>query len=69
VLRRVFEPKADETTGSSRKLHNAELHNLYSSPYIITIVTSRRMRWVGYVACMRAKGNAYKVLVGKVRKR
>jgi hypothetical protein len=45
VLRRIFIPKRDEVTGGWRKLHNEELHNLYSSPSIIRIVKSRRMRW------------------------
>jgi hypothetical protein len=44
VLRRIFRPKRDEMTGDWRKLHNAELHNLYSSPNIIRIIKSRRMR-------------------------
>jgi hypothetical protein len=45
VLRRIFGPKTDEVTGGWRKLHNEELHNLYSSPSIIRIIKSRRMRW------------------------
>jgi hypothetical protein len=61
VLRRIFGPK----TGDWRKLHNEELHNLYSSPSIIRMVKSSRMRWVGYVAQMGEKRNAYKILVGK----
>jgi hypothetical protein len=44
VLRRIFEPKRDEVTGDLRKLHNEELHNLYSSPHIIRMIKSRRMR-------------------------
>jgi hypothetical protein len=48
-----------------RKLHNEELHNLYSSPSIIRIIKSRRMRWVGYVTRMEAKRSAYRMLVGK----
>jgi hypothetical protein len=47
VLRRVFEPKRDEVTGEWRKLHNEELHVLYSFPNIIRQIKSRRMRWVG----------------------
>jgi hypothetical protein len=50
VLRRIFGPKRDEVTGGWRKLHNEELHNLYSSPSIIRMTKSRRMRWSGYVA-------------------
>jgi hypothetical protein len=50
VRRRIFGPKKDGVTGGWRKLHNEELHNLYSSPSLIRIITSRRMRWVGHVA-------------------
>jgi hypothetical protein len=49
----------EERVGGWRKLHNAELHNLYSSPNIIRMLKSSRMRWAGYVACMGEKGNAY----------
>jgi hypothetical protein len=52
VLRRIFGPKRDEVTGEWRKLHNEELHNLYSSTDIIRQVKSRRMRWAGHVARM-----------------
>jgi hypothetical protein len=52
VLRRIFEPKRDEETGGWRKLHNEELHNLYSPPSLIRIIKSRRMRWAGHVARM-----------------
>jgi hypothetical protein len=45
VLRRIFGPKRDEVTGCWRKLHNEELHSLYSSPSIIRMIKSRRMRW------------------------
>jgi hypothetical protein len=47
------------------KLHNEELHNLYSSPSIIRMIKSRRMRWAGHVARMGEKRNAYRILVGK----
>jgi hypothetical protein len=50
MLRRIFGPKRDEVTGGWRKLNNEELHNLYSSPSITRIITSRRMRWAGHVA-------------------
>jgi hypothetical protein len=50
VLRRIFGPKRDEVTAEWRKLHNEELHDLYSSPSIIRIIKSRRMRWAGHVA-------------------
>jgi hypothetical protein len=65
VLRRIFGPKRDEVTGEWRKLHDDELGVLYSSPSIITIIKSRRMRWAGYVARMGEKRNAYRLLVGK----
>jgi hypothetical protein len=58
-------PKWVGVTGGWRKLHNEELHNLYSSPSIIRIMKSRRMRWAGHVARMREKRNAYRLLVGK----
>jgi hypothetical protein len=50
VLRRIFGPKKDEVTGDWRKLHNEELHNLYSSPNIMRMIRSRRMRWARHVA-------------------
>jgi hypothetical protein len=52
VLRRIFGPKTDEIVGDWRKLHNEELHNLYSSPHIIRTIKSKRMRWVGHIASM-----------------
>jgi hypothetical protein len=52
VLRRIFGPKRDEVTGEWRKFHNKELHDLNSSPSIIRIIKSRRMRWAGHVARM-----------------
>jgi hypothetical protein len=65
VLRRIFGPETDEVTGQWRKLHNEELHNLYSSPDIIRQVKSRRMRWAGHVARMGDVRKVYKVLAGK----
>jgi hypothetical protein len=65
VLRRIFGPKRDEVTGEWRKLHNEELCDLYSSPSIIRIIKSRRMRWAGHVGRMGEKRNAYRLLVGK----
>jgi hypothetical protein len=50
VLRRIFGPKRDDVTVGWSKLHNEELHNLYSSPSIIRMIKSRSMRWAGYVA-------------------
>jgi hypothetical protein len=52
VLRRIFGPKRKED-GSWRKLHNDELHSLYSSPNIVRVIKSRRMRWAGHVERMR----------------
>jgi hypothetical protein len=65
VLRGIFGSKRDEVTGEWRKLHNRELHNLYSSPDIIRQIKSRRMRWAGHVARMGEGRNEYRVLVGK----
>jgi hypothetical protein len=55
VLRRIFGTGRDEVAGGWRKPHNGELHNLFSSPSIITMVKSRRMRWSGDVAQMRKR--------------
>ena len=52
VLRRIFGPRRDEVTGEWRRLHNEELNNLYSSPNIVRVIKSRRMRWAGHVARM-----------------
>ena len=52
VLRRIFGPRKDEVTGERRRLHNEELSDLYSSPNIVRVIKSRRMRWAGYVARM-----------------
>jgi hypothetical protein len=65
MLRRIFGPKKDEVTGDWRKLHNEELHNLYSSPNIIRMIKSSRMKWAGLVARMGEKRNEYRLLVGK----
>jgi hypothetical protein len=64
VLRRIFGPKREED-GSWRKLHNDELHSLYSSPNIVRVIKSRRMRWVGHVARMEEGRGVYRVLVGR----
>jgi hypothetical protein len=61
VLRRIFGPMRDEVAGDWRKLHNEELHNWYSSPNIIRMIKSRRMRWAGHVARIGEK----RILVGK----
>jgi hypothetical protein len=66
VLRRLFSPKRDEIIGSWRKLHNKKLYNLYSSPNIIRMMKSWRMRWKGLVA--RMKRSAHRILVRKPEK-
>jgi hypothetical protein len=65
VLRRIFGTTTDEVTGEWRKLHNEELHDLYSSPHIIRIMKARRMSCAGHVARKGEKWNAYRLLVGK----
>jgi hypothetical protein len=65
VLRRIFGPKWDDVTGEWRKLHNEELHILYSSPNIIRQIKSRRIIWAGHVARMGEEKNVYRVLMGK----
>jgi hypothetical protein len=62
VLRKIFGPKREED-GSWRKLHNDELHSLYSSPNIVTVIKSRRMRWTGHVARTGEGKGVYSVLV------
>jgi hypothetical protein len=61
VLRRIFGPKRDEVMGDWWKMHNEELHNLYSSSNTISMIKSRRMRWAGNVAQMVAKRTAYRI--------
>jgi hypothetical protein len=63
VLRRIFGPKRDEVTGERRKLHNEELHGLYSLPSTIRRIKSRRMRWARHVAQRVEKRNMYRLLV------
>jgi hypothetical protein len=65
VLRRIFGPKRDEVTGDWRRLHNKELYALYSSPNIIRVIKSRRLRWAGHVPRMGERRGAYRALVGK----
>ena len=66
ILRKIFGAKKDEITGELRKLHNAELHALYSSPNVIRDLKSRRLRWTEYIlARIEQSRNAYRVLVGK----
>jgi len=69
VLRRIFGPRRDEVTGDWRRLHNEELNDLYSSPNIVRVIKSRRMRWVGHVAHMDEEREVYRVLVGKPERR
>jgi hypothetical protein len=64
-LRRIFGPKRDEVTGGLRKLHNEELHGLYSSPSIVKVIKARGMRWAGHVARMGEVRGAYNILVGR----
>jgi hypothetical protein len=62
---RIFGPKRDEVTGEWIKLHNEELHDLYSSPNIVRVIKPRRMRWTGHVARMGEGRGVYRVLAGK----
>jgi len=65
VLRKILGPKRDEVTREWRELHNEELNDLYSSPNIVLVIKSRRMRWAGHVVCMGEGRGMYRVLVGK----
>jgi hypothetical protein len=65
VLRRIFWPKRDKIKGDWRKLHNEELHNLYSSPSTIRMLKPRMLRRAGHIARMGEKRTAYRILVGK----
>jgi hypothetical protein len=67
VLRRIFGPKGDEVTGGWRKLLDEELHDLYSLPSIIRVLTCRRMKWAWHLMRMGGKRNMYRLLVGKRR--
>ena len=66
VLRRIFGPRRDEVTGGWRRLHNEELNDLYSSPNMVRVIKSRRMKWTGHVARMGEEKGVYRVLVGKL---
>jgi len=65
VLRRVFGPKGDGVTRDWRELHNEEFNDLYSSPTIVRVIKSRRMRWTGHVARRRKRRGVNRVLVRK----
>jgi hypothetical protein len=69
VLRRICGPKGGEVTGEWRKLHKGELHVLYSLPYTVRQIKSRRMRWAGRVARMGEGRNVYRVFVGKPKEK
>jgi hypothetical protein len=66
VLRKIFGRKRDEVVGSLRKLHNEELHNSYTSPNIIRMIKSMRVRWAGNVVCMEENRDVrvYRILMG-----
>jgi len=65
VLRRIFVPRRDEVTREWRRLHKKELNDLYSSPNIVQVIKSRRMRWAGHVTHMGEERGVYRVLLGK----
>jgi len=65
VLRRIFGPRSEEVTGDWRRLHNEELNDLYSSPNIVRVIKSKRMRWAVHVARMDEERGVYRVLVEK----
>ena len=62
---RTFVSERNEVTGECRKLHNEEIIDLYSSPNIVRVIKSRRMRWAEHVARMGERRGVYRVLVGK----
>jgi hypothetical protein len=61
VLRKIFGPRTDEVTWEWRKLHNEELNDLYSSPNVIPVNTTRRTRWAGYVARMGERRGSHRI--------
>ena len=69
VLRRILGPKREEITGEWRRLHNEELCAVHSSPDIIGVIISRKMRWSGHVACIRDRRDAHRVLLGRPKGR
>jgi len=64
-LRRIFGPRRDEVTREWRRLHNEELNDLYTSPNIMRVIKSRRMRWAGHVARMGEERGVYRILLEK----
>jgi hypothetical protein len=66
VLRKIFGPKRDGVTGEWRRLHNEELYAMYSSPNIIRMMKSRRMRWAGHVALMEDRRVTCRIWVGRL---
>ena len=64
VWRRIFGPKGDEVTRQWRKLYNEELNDLYSSPNMVRVIKSRRMRWAQHVERMGDRRGIYRILVG-----
>jgi hypothetical protein len=69
VLKRIFGPTRDEVKGEWIKLRNEELHDLYSSPNIVRVIKSRRMKWAGHVARMEEERGVYRLLVRTPRER
>ena len=65
VLMRIFGPRKNEVTGEWRRVHKEELNDLCSSPNIVRVIKSRRMRWAGHVARMGEERGVYRILVGK----
>jgi hypothetical protein len=65
LLRRIFGPKRDEVTRKWRKLHNEKLNDFYTSPNIVRMIKSRRMRWAGHIARTGERRGVYRILVGK----
>jgi hypothetical protein len=65
ALRRIHGPKREEVAGGWRRLHNEEIRNVYASPYIIRMIKSRRMIWMGHVARTGKLRNTYKIFVKK----
>jgi hypothetical protein len=68
-MSRIFAPKRDEVTAGWRKLHNDELRNLYSSPSIIRMIRSKRIRWAGNLARMRGEEEFVQDIGGKARRK